>query len=326
VWLDGQGRPSDPLEQLKDFGVDAVRLRVMVDPDLASGVGFTDPDHVAALARRCLDSGISRLMVDFHLSDSWADPAKQTIPARWRGASLDRLASLVADHVTAVLQTLGALGVVPEWVQVGNEIPHGLLWAPQPGAAGGRVEGDSGWDSLAALVNAGYGAVKAACPRALTLVHLDRGYDQDLYRAWFDRFAAAGGRWDVTGLSFYPHWQPQGTVDQLAANLRDLASRYDRPVMVCEVGGRADDPAGTHDLLVGVQRAVASVPGGRGLGTFYWEPAASPEAVGGYLLGASESVGPRELRFTRALEAFDRKNFKEFGIPSGFPERKPGLK
>jgi len=299
-WVDDRDVPTDPLVLLKGLGVDSLRLRVMVDPDPNDTVGFTDPTRVIAMAQRCVRQGF-HLMVDFHLSDTWADPAKQFVPRAWAEDSREALAAHVADHVTSVLRGLKAAGVTPRWVQLGNEIPNGLLWGTQGVSA--AVAGDTGWDTLVALLNPGYAAVKAVDPGIPVILHLDRGYDNALYRGWFDHYQAAGGRWDIIGLSFYPFWQPQGTVEQLRANLHDLVGRYAKPVMVCEVGGRADDPAGTARLLTEVKLAVESVPRGLGLGVFYWEPASAPEAVGGYLLGASTLVGPQRLRFTEAMKA-----------------------
>ena len=298
TWVDARGVPTDPLMLLKDFGVDSIRLRVMVDPDSSGTQGFSDQAHVVAMARRCAALGFL-LMIDFHFSDTWADPAKQFVPAAWQNDSLDAMKVHLAHHVTSVLAALKAAAATPVWVQLGNEIPNGLLWGTN--GVSGRVEGTTGWDSLTALINAGYAAVKAVDPAVQVIVHLDRGCDNKLYRWWFDSYQEAGGRWDVIGLSFYPFWPPEGTIAQLNQNLHDLAHRYARGVMVCEVGGKAEDPEGTRVLLSEVRSALASVSGGRGLGLFYWEPEAAPSVVGGYALGASLLADPKQLQFTEAM-------------------------
>jgi len=299
-WVDDAGVFTDPVVLLKRWGVDSIRLRVMVDPDPQDGVGFADTARVVAMARRCVDHGL-RLMVDFHFSDTWADPAKQFVPRAWQLDTLDQMQAHLADHVTDVLLALKAVGVTPDWVQLGNEIPNGLLWGFH--GVSGAVKGHDGWETLVPLLNAGYSAVKVVAPEVPVIVHLDRGYDNDLYRWWFDHYQAGGGRWDISGLSYYPFWQPQGTIDLLAANLQDLVSRYAKPVMVCEVGGRADDPEGTARILTDVRTVLDAIPRNRGLGLFYWEPASAPEIVGGYALGACTVVGPQTLRFTRAMRS-----------------------
>jgi arabinogalactan endo-1,4-beta-galactosidase len=175
------------------------------------------------------------------------------------------------------------------------------------------VEGKENWASVARLINAGYLAAKQRFPDTEVIVHLDRGYDRSLHQSWFDAFVWAGGQWDISGVSFYPYWQPEGTVAQLRSNLENLTRRYGKPTMICEVGGRADAPRETHALLLSVLEAARAVP--RCQGVFYWEPLASPEAVGGYLLGACVSAGENTLRFNGALGAFRNKNSKEIASP-----------
>lgn len=311
TWVDGRGAAADPLALLQDFGIDTVRLRVMVDPartnyvttdgeKVTSLLGFCDQDHVVAMARRCVDRGL-KVFIDFHFSDSWADPAKQGLPASWTDHSLEDLQGHLTAHVRSVLTALQGAGVYPVWVQLGNEIPHGLLWGPR---VSGKVSEDSGWDTLAALLNAGYAAVKAIDPALPVVLHVDRGYDNALFRWWFDSYQKAGGRWDVIGVSFYPFWQPAGTVDQLRDNLNDLVRRYHKDVLVCEVGGLASEPEATASLIRLVRTIVAELPDRRGVGVFYWEPEAAPEAVCGYSLGAARLTGPRTLQFTEAMKAF----------------------
>jgi arabinogalactan endo-1,4-beta-galactosidase len=314
TWVDSQGNPADPIDLLKSFGVDSIRLRVMVDPGrtnyvttddtgkVTSLLGYCDAPHVLAMAQRCHSQGL-KIFVDFHLSDTWADPAKQFVPAAWVNDDLDQLKAHIADHVTAVLSDLKALGITSPWVQIGNEIPAGLLWGTK---VSGKVEGDTGWPTVAALVNAGYDAIKAVSPSSLVVLHLDRGFKSDLFRWWFDSFQKAGGKWDVVGASFYPYWQPEGTVAQLEANLNDMVTRYGKSVMVGEVGGLASDPVGTAQIIADVRRVVARIPDGRGLGVFYWEPEASVESVCGYLLTAAQPYGDKKLQFTAAMAAFSK--------------------
>jgi arabinogalactan endo-1,4-beta-galactosidase len=307
TWVDSTGTTVDAVSQLHTLGIDAVRLRVMVNPastsylspDGTSMLGYCDQAGMIALALRCQAAGISKFLIDFHFSDTWADPSHQTVPAAWAGHTLAQLETDVADHVTAVLSALKTAGVTPQWVQLGNEEAQGILWGT---AGSGKVSGTTGWSSLAALINAGYAAVKAVDPSIAVVLHLDRGGENSLYRWWFDSFQAAGGKWDVIAASFYPYWQPSDSVAMLQANLNDMVSRYGKPVMVAEVGGLYDDPSGTKTLLSQVKGVVASIPQNQGLGVFYWEPESSPTVVGGYLLGASSVYSGQKLEFTAALD------------------------
>jgi arabinogalactan endo-1,4-beta-galactosidase len=295
TWSDASGVSTPPEALLKGLGLDSIRLRVMVNPSTSTGVGYADTASVVQTAQRCVAAGLTRVMIDFHLSDTWADPSHQAVPAAWAADAAAELAAHVAGHVTSVLTALEAQGITPEWVQMGNEETQGVLW---PNLA--KVSGTTGWGPLATVLNAGYDAVKAVDSSILVILHLDRGGQSSLYQWWFDNYSAAGGKWDVIGLSFYPYWQPGDTVAMLQANLNSLATRYSKPVMVVEVGGPETEGAGTQALLARVKNAVASVPGSQGLGVFYWEPD-SNASVTGYALGATKVRSGMNLQFTTAL-------------------------
>jgi arabinogalactan endo-1,4-beta-galactosidase len=116
---------------LKSLGMDAIRLRVWVDPpgsddEYCHGSWNNTADMLVKARRaKALDM---RLMIDFHYSDCWADPAKQFKPAAWKELDMEGLKSAVATHTTEVLTALKNEGITPEWVQVGNETPDGMLW------------------------------------------------------------------------------------------------------------------------------------------------------------------------------------------------------
>ena len=147
------GTAVDGLKILRGLGMDAVRLRVWVDPQQ----GWYNKNDVLVKARRAHHLGM-RIMVDFHYSDTWADPGQQTKPAAWKSLSFDGLKKAVSDHTTEVLQLLKDSGISPEWVQVGNETGNGMLW--EDGKASVSMA------NYATLNNAGYDAVKAVFPPA----------------------------------------------------------------------------------------------------------------------------------------------------------------
>ena len=285
---------QDCFALLKAKGINAIRLRVWVNPSMVDWVnGHCSPTEVVTMATRAQRLGF-RVMIDFHYSDSWADPGKQTKPAAWAGHSFAQLLTDVYGHTFDVLTALKASGVTPEWVQVGNEIPNGLLWP----------EGStSNFGQLTQLLNQGYDAVKAVSPTSQVVIHLDQGNDNARFRSFFDRLTAAGGRYDVIGLSYYPYWLNQdysASIGYLQFNLRDMASRYGKAVVVSEVGGDCTgNPQNAYDMLVAVQNAVAAVPNGRGQGVFYWEPEGY-RSFSGYELSAFGNDG----KPSPALNAF----------------------
>ncbi|RSK47042.1 glycosyl hydrolase 53 family protein [Hymenobacter rigui] len=294
LFYNDQGVQQDCFQILKDKGINSIRLRVWVNPYMTDWVnGHCSPAEVVTMATRAKNMGF-RVMIDFHYSDSWADPGQQTKPAAWANHSFPQLLTDVYDHTYTVLSALKANGVTPEWVQVGNEIPGGMLWP----------EGSStNFGQLTQLINKGYDAVKAASPTSKVVVHLDKGNDNARFRWFFDHLTANGGRYDVIGMSYYPYWLNQDytvSISSLQANLRDMASRYNKEVVVAEVGGDcASAPQNVYDMLVAVQNAVFSVPNGKGLGVFYWEPEGY-RSFSGYPLSAWNNNG----RPTIAMNAF----------------------
>jgi arabinogalactan endo-1,4-beta-galactosidase len=278
VYADEQGTPGDALKILAAHGLNAVRLRVWVDPP----DGYHDKAELLDMARRVKAQSL-HLLVDFHYSDTWADPGKQPKPAAWQALPFAQLKQALYDHTFDVCQGLKAQGTPPDMVQIGNEINDGLLWPD------GRA---TNWDNLAALLTAGYQAVKACSPDTRVMLHLAEGGNNSFARGWFDAAAARHVPYDLIGVSYYPYWH--GTLADLQNNLNDLAARYDKDVVVAEtaypftsqdkdgtgniistnpVPGYDFSPAGQQRLLADVMSIVRAVPNGRGLGIYYWEPA-----------------------------------------------------
>ncbi len=292
-FYNAEGQTEDCLQILKEYGVNTIRLRVFVNPSNDPRSGHCSQGEVVGMAARAQKMGF-RLLIDFHYSDSWADPGQQAKPAAWASHDFSRLLQDVYDHTSQVLNALAARGVTPEWVQVGNEITHGMLWPD------GSTKN---WPQLAQLLNRGAEAVKAVDPRIKVVIHLDLGGDPKGSRDWFEHFERFGGKYDVIGLSYYPWWQQRKdyrqTIDNLGTNLSDLASRFGKEVMVAEVGGKDTQVDDTFAMLMAVQEKVRRVPGEKGLGVVYWEP----EGAAGwshYMLSCWGADG----RPTAALRAF----------------------
>ncbi|HEY0432677.1 MAG TPA: glycosyl hydrolase 53 family protein, partial [Chitinophagaceae bacterium] len=145
---DAGGNAGDCLSILKGLGLNAVRLRVWVNP----ADGWCNTADVVRKALRAKALGI-KLLIDFHYSDWWADPGKQNKPAAWANQDFGSLKQSVVDHTTSVLAALRSNGIVPEWVQVGNETNDGMLWPD------GRAS--ISMKNFADLIDAGYNAVKS---------------------------------------------------------------------------------------------------------------------------------------------------------------------
>lgn len=291
-FYDKDGIQKECLPLLKDRGINTVRLRVWVNPSDDKINGHCSKEETVAMAVKAQNLGM-RIMIDFHYSDSWADPGKQTKPAAWSTHSFADLLNDVYNHTYDVLNALKSAGVTPEWVQIGNEIPSGMLWP----------EGStSNWGQLAQLLNKGYDATKAINNAIKVVVHIDKGNDNARFRSFFDNATTNNVKYDVIGMSYYPYWLGSdytASIADLEYNLKDMASRYNKEVMVVEVGGDFTLVQNTYDLLVATIKAVKSVPNNKGLGVVYWEPEGE-KSWSGYQLNAWLSNG----KPSPALDAF----------------------
>lgn len=283
------GIEQDPLAFMAAQGVNFVRLRLWVDPaDGASGLA-----ELLTLAQRlkALELG---LLLDFHFSDSWADPEHQTKPAAWAALSFAELQTAVTQHTRTAIAALHAQGTPPDVVQLGNEITGGFLWPD--GRLGPGYE--ENWPQFAALLTAAHAGVAASFPGAdqiPILLHSHTGGDLGQSRWFFDNLTVHNVPFDQIGLSFYPWWH--GSLLDLQTNMNGLASRYGKPIVVVETAypwtldwaDTLHNPVGEADqLLVGypairrgqagfvgdVRTAVTQIPQNLGAGFFYWAPEA----------------------------------------------------
>ena len=305
VFYDSLGNPADCMQILKDHGINTVRLRVWVNPSNDRINGHCSKKEVASMALRAKNMGM-RVLIDFHYSDSWADPAKQNKPADWASHSFSQLLSDLYNHTYEVLDTLKRIGAKPEWMQVGNEIPGGMLW---PDGS------SSNFDQLAQLLNKGYDAAKAVDSSIRVIIHLDEGNNNSKFRWFFDNCASRNVRYDIIGMSYYPYWlgtDYTATINALGANMNDMVSRYNKDVFVVEVGGDYTKVQNTYDMLLAVIDRTAAVPGHRGLGLVYWEPEGA-KVWSGYQLSCWNDDG----KPTAALDAFKVHMTGINEIPSG---------
>ena len=281
------GTAMDGMALLQTFGINSIRLRAWVNP----AGGWCNTADVVAKAVRAHKLGL-RILIDFHYSDTWADPGHQAPPAAWTSFDLPTLVNAVTTYTQGVLDTLRAAGVVPSWVQIGNETNNGMLWPL--GQASTNMAG------FAALINAGYKAVKAVSDTTKVIVHISNGFDNSLFRWMFDGLTANNAQYDIIGMSLYPTADNYISYNQsCATNMNDMVTRYNKPVMVVEVGMPENQAATSEAFITDLIHKVRAVTGGKGLGVFYWEPE-SYNNWQGYGLGAFDNSG----KPTVAMNAF----------------------
>jgi arabinogalactan endo-1,4-beta-galactosidase len=296
-FYNNEGVAEDCFKILKDHGFNSIRLRTFVNPSQDNFSGHCSKEETVSMALRAQSWGM-KVMIDFHYSDSWADPGKQRKPKAWVGHDFPTLLNDLYNYTYDVMKALKTAGVTPEWVQVGNEIPGGMIYP----------EGStSNWTQLAQLINKGYDAIKAVSPDSKVILHLDQGNNRKRFITWFDSAKVHNARYDVIGFSYYPWWltgKPDYTlsINDLGNNLKEMAARYGKEVMVVEVGGEDAKAQNTYDLLRAVIKKVMEVPGGKGLGVLYWEPEGA-RSWSHYTLSAWGDDG----KPTKALDAFLEK-------------------
>ena len=279
---------QDGMQVLKGIGMNSIRLRVWVNPT----DGWCNTADVLNKALRAKALGM-KIMIDFHYSDSWADPGKQSKPAAWITQDFATLKQSVATHTSTVLNTLKINGIIPAWVQVGNETNDGMLWPD------GKAS--TNMNNFAQLVNAGYNAAKSIDTSIKVIVHISNGYDNQLFRWIFDGLKNNGAKWDIIGMSLYPSSTNWASLNnQCLTNMNDMVTRYDKDVMVVEIGMNWTDATASNSFITDIISKVKAVNNKRGLGVFYWEPE-SFKNWKGYTLGAFDNNG----KPTSALNAFN---------------------
>lgn len=286
VFNSKSGAPTECMRLLKeDCNVNAIRLRVWVNP----AEGWNNVHDVLVKARRAASLGL-RLMIDFHFSDTWADPGHQQTPAAWADYDLAHLKTAVSAHVTEVLGKLKEFNVSPEWVQIGNETRTGMLWPL------GKIDG--GNSNFAELVNSGYDAVKAVFPDAKVIVHIDGGDNPALYTYVFDYLNNKGGKYDIIGMSLYPaNGKSSEAVTKCVSNISSLYTKYGKSVIVCEIGMDYNQAEECRDCIASL--IAQGLETGHLEGVFYWEPEAPAGYNEGYGKGCFVNGTP-----TVALDAF----------------------
>jgi arabinogalactan endo-1,4-beta-galactosidase len=262
------------LQIFKDHGYNWIRLRLFHTPtNLPNNL-----DYTVTLAQEAKKLGY-KFLLDYHYSDTWADPGKQYTPQAWVGKSHTQLVQAVREYTRDTIIAFRTCGAMPDMVQIGNEVTPGMLWPD------GQLPAH--WDNFADLLKAAIAGVdegRGAASRPRIMIHIDKGGDKNATKTYFDKLNTYNVDYDVIGQSFYPWWH--GSLLDLRENLIFMANTYQKDIMLVEVaycwrpteyrmraGPFAESPEGQRAFLDEVNRMVMSAPNGRGIGIFWWEPA-----------------------------------------------------
>lgn len=269
---EGQAKPG--LEIFSEHGYNWIRLRLFHSPDELPN----DLDYTIELAKEARTYGF-KFLLDYHYADSWADPGKQPIPDAWKGLAVDVLADSVYEYTRKTITAFREAGVMPEMVQIGNEIRNGMLWPT------GKLPDN--WDNFAKLVKAGIDGVdsgRAQAARPLIMIHYDQGADAEGAKKYYDKFHTYNIPYDIIGLSYYPWWH--GNLLELRENLLSLVQNYDKDIILVETAYNwreseyeetkppyPETPEGQHEFLESVNKTLLNISSTKIKGIFWWEPA-----------------------------------------------------
>ncbi len=217
-----------------EAGFNIARVRLFVDPDKTSTGVVQDLDYVLPLAVRIKEAGL-KLMLDFHYSDTWADPSNQWTPAAWTSLTEEELADTIYGYTKMVLDTLVKSNAAPDYIQTGNEISYGMLWGPQGTSSplSCNTSKDDNWERFRTLLTQAGKACREMCPDAKIIIHTERTGNWSTTKGIYDRLSTVD--YDIIGLSYYPEWH--GDLSKLKNILVGCNYYYpDKPVMLVETG------------------------------------------------------------------------------------------
>ena len=331
VYKDG-GQVQDGLQILKNHGINCVRLRLFTSSAAQAAANpynyINNTAYTVPLAVRVKNAGL-RFCLDFHYSDTWADPGHQLTPAAWFSLNFAQMVPQMRTYNSNTIATFAAAGAMPDYVQIGNEITQGMLFTNSAGATIGKVSGTGGtsWSQLGQLMKAAVQGIQDAVTNAdvtmpKIIVHIDRGGDWATTMWFFDNLNAQGVPFDIIGESYYTFFQ--GSPANLNICLSNAAVRYGKPIIVAETAfpytnnfptswtnngaslyGFPATRDGQVSFIATLAKIVKGVPNQLGAGVFYWGTeyqavsgvneagfnTASFFEVGGNVLPVADAVG-----------------------------------
>ena len=299
--INGQIIP-DVIPWLKEQGWNAARVRLFVNPANASaedkGQGvIQNLDTVKVLGKRIKAAGM-KFMLDFHYSDSWADPVKQFTPAEWAGLDDEALTQKIYEYTRDCLRALKAAGATPDYIQTGNEISYGMCWGPVGTPADKLLKCYSGdeanWERFTNLLKAAGRACREECPRAKIILHTERVAKTSIMLNFYNQMRDKQVDYDIIGLSYYPYFH--GALSVISNALNNVANNYpDKDIMIVETGYSYHYKVGDMDYsstwpltYEGQRKFTADLiarikPYRQVKGLFWWFPEANEYGLGGSL-------------------------------------------
>ena len=229
-------RITNMLSYLKSTGMNAMRVRLFVDPSMADaedqGEGVCqDLPYVQALGQRIKAAGFN-LLLDIHYSDTWTDPGQHSTPSSWTVTSA--LADSVYSYTKRVLNAMIDVDATPDFIQVGNEVTYGMLWPTGHCYPSGANYGAGTFANFANYLKQGIRACREVCPAAKIVIHTEMGRTSNV-TSFYQSLKSYTTDFDIIGLSYYPYWH--GGLNVLDELLTDLETAYPtKKIQIVETG------------------------------------------------------------------------------------------
>lgn len=229
-------RITNMLDYLESAGMNAMRVRLFVDPSKAGaedqGEGVCqDLPYVLALGQRIKSAGF-HLLLDIHYSDTWTDPGQHSTPATWTVTSA--LADSVYSYTKRVLNAMIDAGARPDFIQVGNEVTYGMMWPTGHCYPSGANYGTGTFSTFANYLKQGIKACREVCPDSEIVIHTEMGRASNVI-AFYETLKGYTTDYDIIGLSYYPYWHGDLSVlDNLLTTLE--SSHPSKKIQIVETG------------------------------------------------------------------------------------------
>ena len=296
VYKDMNGNNIDAVQQAENEHWSCCRLRLWVNPS-GQDIMVNNLSYTVALAKRIKSHGM-KFILDIHYSDSWADPGHQTMPSAWSGQSYSQLLTTVKSYTQNVVSTFNSNGVLPDYVQVGNEINGGFMWP---------TGSTSNYSQFIGLIKAGIAGVKAVSSYPQIIIHIANGGSTSAVKSWFDKFNGQGVSYDIIGLSYYP---PNGTtLSDINSTMAAINGRYGKKIMIVEFSyfwgwgvtsgnGYWNTPTGQAQCLWALTQLMRGYSNGDGViywgATYVWNGSLSGNWAGEALWNSSNVSLPAQ--------------------------------
>ncbi|MCS7120571.1 MAG: glycosyl hydrolase 53 family protein [Nitrososphaerota archaeon] len=313
------GRPDDAVKIMTKYGANCFRLRLFVDPPRVDVV-VNDLPYTVALAKRIKAAG-AKLVLDFHYSDTWADPGKQLKPEAWKDLDFDSLVERVYNYTRECIEYFRNEGVLPDIVQPGNEITSGMLWPD--GKLYDLGDTEQQWRRFTLLLKAAIQGIRdgSGGEEIKILIHIDRGGDWAGTRFFFENIERYNVTYDIIGLSYYPWWH--GPISALRETLTNAARRFGKDIFIVETAypyryvdfskveyanpaylGWQMSPEGQRKFLADLIFSVLQTPNDLGAGVLWWYPESIPVSGLDVWFGGSNALFDDKGNVLPAMQLF----------------------